>query len=67
MTSNKLGERLRKAREKKKLTQRELAIRVGLSDKSISIYEKGKVYPPIRNLLMLSKELDVKISDFLTD
>ncbi|MGI6484358.1 MAG: helix-turn-helix domain-containing protein [Candidatus Dojkabacteria bacterium] len=67
MTSKKLGERLKKAREDKKLTQRELAIKVGLSDKSISIYEKGKVYPPIRNLLMLSKELGVDISKLLTD
>ncbi|HQA98776.1 MAG TPA: helix-turn-helix transcriptional regulator [Candidatus Dojkabacteria bacterium] len=67
MTSKKLGERLKKAREEKRLTQRELAIKVGLSDKSISIYEKGKVYPPIRNLLILSRELDVSISDLLTD
>ncbi len=67
MTSKKLGERLKKAREEKGFTQRELAIRVGLSDKSISIYEKGKVYPPIRNLLMISKELNVSIADFLTD
>ena len=67
MTSKKLGERLKKAREEKRLTQRELAIKVGLSDKSISIYEKGKVYPPIRNLLILSREFDVSISDLLTD
>lgn len=67
MTSSKLGERLRKAREEKRLTQRELAIRVGLSDKSISIYEKGKVYPPIRNLLMLCRELDISTSQILTD
>ena len=67
MTSKKLGERLKKAREDKKLTQRELSIRIGLSDKSISIYEKGKVYPPLRNLFMLSKELGVDISELLTD
>jgi len=67
MTSKKLGERLKIAREEKGFTQRELAIRVGLSDKSISIYEKGKVYPPIRNLLMIAKELNVSISNLLTD
>lgn len=67
MTTKIFAERLRNARLQKRLTQRELAIRVGLSDKSISIYENGKAYPPISNLLMISKELGKDISYFLSD
>jgi transcriptional regulator with XRE-family HTH domain len=42
-------------------------MRVGLSDKSISMYEKGTVYPPVGNLLKIAKELDKSVSDFLED
>ena len=47
MTPKILGSRIREEREKKGFTQRELAMRVGLSVKSISLYEKGVSYPPI--------------------
>ena len=67
MTPKILGSRIKEARDKKGLTQRELAMRVGLSDKSISLYEKGVSYPPIRNLLMICKELDVRIGEILTN
>lgn len=67
MTTKIFAQRLKKARLEKKLTQRELAIRVGLSDKSISIYENGKAYPPIGNLLMIAKELDKDVTYFLAD
>jgi transcriptional regulator with XRE-family HTH domain len=42
-------------------------MRVGLSDKSISIYERGDMYPPITNLLKIAKELNKDISYFLKD
>lgn len=67
MTTKIFAERLKSARLEKRLTQRELAIRIGLSDKSISIYENGKAYPPINNLLMISEELGKDISYFLSD
>ncbi|HHX99408.1 TPA: helix-turn-helix transcriptional regulator [Candidatus Dojkabacteria bacterium] len=66
MTPKILGSRIRKEREKKGYTQRELAMRVGLSDKSISLYEKGVSYPPIRNLLVICKELDITIGEILS-
>ena len=67
MTPKILGSRIREEREKKGFTQRELAMGVGLSDKSISLYEKGVSYPPIRNLLMICKELDIVIGEILSD
>ena len=67
MNTKIFADRLRKSRIEKGLTQRELAIRVGLSDKSISIYENGKAYPPVNNLLMIAKELGKDIAYFLSD
>lgn len=67
MNTKIFADRLRKSRIEKGLTQRELAIRVGLSDKSISIYENGKAYPPVSNLLMIAKELGKDIAYFLSD
>jgi transcriptional regulator with XRE-family HTH domain len=48
-------------------SQKHLGIRVGLSDKSISMYEKGTVYPPVSNLLKIAKELKKDISYFLEE
>jgi transcriptional regulator with XRE-family HTH domain len=61
------AKRFKKARIEKGYSQKQLGMRVGLSDKSISMYEKGIVYPPISNLLKLAKELDKDISYFLSD
>jgi len=38
-----------------------------LSDKSISLYEKGRVYPPIRNLISICNELGITVSEILSD
>lgn len=65
MTPKIFAQRLKKARQEKGFTQRELALRLGLSDKSISMYEKGRSYPPVGNLLMICKELDKDIVYFL--
>ena len=67
MNTKIFAERLRKAREEMGYSQRILGIRVGLSDKSISMYEKGTVYPPVGNLLKIAKELEKDISYFLED
>ncbi len=67
MNTKTFSERLRKAREEMGYSQRMLGIRVGLSDKSISMYEKGIVYPPVGNLLKIAKELKKGIGYFLED
>lgn len=67
MNSKIFSKRLRKAREEKGLSQKSLGIRVGLSDKSISMYENGTMYPPVGNLLKIASELDKDISYFLDD
>ena len=67
MNTKLFANRFRKAREEMGYSQRSLGIRVGLSDKSISMYEKGSVYPPVGNLLKIAKELKKNISYFLED
>jgi transcriptional regulator with XRE-family HTH domain len=67
MTPRIFGQRLRRAREEMKYTQRELGLRVGLSDRSISMYEQGDMYPPISNLLKIAKELKKDVISFFKD
>lgn len=59
--------RLKKARKEKGISQKKLGMIVGLSDKSISMYERGEVYPPVGNLLKISKELGKSVGYFLDE
>jgi len=45
-----LAKRIRSARENAHLSQQELGKGIGVSDKSISAYEKGRSQPPLENL-----------------
>jgi transcriptional regulator with XRE-family HTH domain len=67
MTPKIFAKKLKKAREDIGFSQKELGMRVGLSDKSISIYEKGTVYPPISNLLKMAKELGKEVKEFFEE
>lgn len=67
MTPKLFAKRLKQAREESGYSQKQLGLRIGLSDKSISIYEKGAVYPPVSNLIRISKELKKDIEFFLKD
>ncbi len=61
------AKKLQKARELKGMSQRELGLLTGLSDKSISAYEQGRVMPPLDILPKLAKHLDQPISYFLNE
>lgn len=67
MNTKIFAQRLRDAREEMGYSQKMLGVRVGLSDKSISMYEKGTVYPPVTNLLKIAKVLNKEIGYFLED
>jgi len=45
-----LAKRIRNARENAHLSQQALGKGIGVSDKSISAYEKGRSQPPLENL-----------------
>lgn len=63
---NKFPERLKEARKAKKLTQKELAERLGITENNIGHYENGRNKPPFEIILKLCMELDVS-ADWLLD
>ena len=64
---DKFAERLKIARETKNISQRQLGMLLGLSDKAISAYESGRTYPPLDTLLKMSKELAKPVNYFLDE
>ena len=62
-----LGERIRQARKMKNLSQIELAMEIGISDKAISSYEVGRAVPPLDILQRLSVSLNKPISYFFNE
>ncbi len=60
-----IGDRLKEAREALGLSQRKLGLLTGLSDKTISAYEKARVLPPLEVLLRIAKQLNKPVSYFL--
>ena len=54
MNITRLSQRIKLAREMAKLSQVELAEAVGISDKSVSAYEKGRAAPPLAKLQKLA-------------
>ena len=55
----KIGHRIKEAREGKRISQGELARRLGVSQPSISDWENGKTEPSVENMRALAVELEV--------
>jgi len=60
----KLGKRVQDIRKRKGYTQESLAAVSGLDRVSIGYIEQGRRAPQLSTLLILSKTLQVKLSDF---
>ena len=60
------GTTIKKLREKKQLTQAELAEKLCVSDKTISKWETAKGYPDISLLEPLARAFDVSITELLS-
>lgn len=65
MQQQEIGIRISTARKKLNYTQRELADRLGVSDKTISKWERGNGYPDISMLSSICKELKIDLSTLL--
>ena len=52
-------------RKEQGLTQKELADRIGVSDKAVSRWENGKNYPDIEIMQSLARIFDVTVSELL--
>ena len=60
------GKTIKELREKRKLTQKELAEKISVSDKTISKWETEKGLPDITTIEDLAKALGVSIAELLT-
>lgn len=65
MNYEQIGKFILEKRKEKKLTQKELAIKIGVTDKAISKWERGQGCPDVSILEVLSKELDCSILELL--
>lgn len=59
------GERLKKYRQDRRLTQQELADQIGVSNKTVSRWESEGGYPDVPMLVPLARALGVTVDDLL--
>lgn len=60
-----LGKRIRSARDEARFSQLQVGVSLGVSDKTISGYESGRIAPPIDKLMQLADLFKRPISYFL--
>lgn len=60
-----IGENIKAAREEAKLSQLQVAVSLGVSDKTISGYESNRISPPINKLMKLSNLLKKPVAFFI--
>ena len=65
--TNKIGQRIAKARKDAGLTQAEVADKLNISYQAVSLWENEKAIPDIYNLLELAKLLEVSVSSLVED
>ena len=65
MEAEKTGKIILEKRKEKNLTQKDLANKINVSDKTVSKWERGRGCPDISLLIPLSKELDISIYKLL--
>ena len=65
MYSKKTGEFIAALRKERGLTQKELADKIGVTDKAVSKWECGRGFPDIGILEILSKQLGVSITELM--
>ena len=66
MDQIKIGRFIAEERKQKKYTQRELAEKLGISDKTVSKWERGNGFPEVSLLLPLCNELEITVNELLT-
>ena len=59
--SNYLGSKIKRIRDKNKLSQTRFGSRIGVSGKTVSAYEKGKISPTYKVLEKITNTYDVSI------
>ena len=62
-----MGEKIKNRRKQLKMTQFELAEKIGLHEKHISRIESGQNFPSLDSFFKILEVLDLKMSDFDSD
>ncbi len=65
MTSKECGNFIAELRKENKLTQKDLAAKINVSDKAVSRWETGKGYPDVTSLVSLSEYFGVSVNELL--
>lgn len=60
-----IGQKIKQARNDRRITQEALAKAIGVSDKSISAYESGRVQPPLEALEKIASYTDQSLTYFI--
>lgn len=60
-----IGNKIREAREEQGVSQKDLGIALGLSDKAISAYEAARTVPPLETLIRIAEELNKPLDYFI--
>lgn len=58
-----IGLKLKVKRIEKGVTQRELGAVIGVTEQTISLYERGKLLPKVSHMKILSDFLEVSVQD----
>lgn len=66
MNQEKIGKFISKCRKEKKLTQKQLAEKLGITDRAVSKWENGKSMPDLALLKSLCDILDITINELLS-
>lgn len=62
MSKQELAKKLKEAREKKKLTQAEVAKRAGLNTNYYAVIERGEINPSFETLVRVLDALELKLT-----
>ena len=66
MNQEKIGKFIQTLRKEKKLTQLQLAEKLGVTDRAVSKWENGKCMPDLSLFIPLAEEFDVSVNELLS-
>ena len=65
MNQERIGKFIMEARHEVGLTQKELAEKIGVSDRTISKWENGEGYPEVETLIEIARNLHLSIDTLM--
>jgi transcriptional regulator with XRE-family HTH domain len=60
-----IGTKIKEAREEQNISQKDLGMSLGLTDKAISAYEACRTIPPLETLVRIAEELHKPLDYFI--